>query len=489
MRQLIINLDDKIKTLFVVDNVIIDMHEFVRSVTVLDKLYSMISEHHVNQVIFITHNILSMCMYENVCIAFDEELANGTYLSVMNYDDTKKLVEICHNAGVYNVQFVDTLGYYVECGKKGVAYVDKSNGIYRALSVNGCLSAYSTYVGSSPDEWVSTFVKDNNLSSVVKCEEFLDTDYLMVFLNGALLAENESLLKDLSLFGFSILCDDKYKYDSSVLERDTKAIMAAEDVVMDEPSGDMLDDVEAENKVRPQRSRRNKNPVRTDRHAKAFRVQNSGKSSVRERIPETVPDDLEDKVNSSVKTSLQKNATGKTNSQKNTAVKDTRSSRLSGLLSTVVLGLGLCGIFFTIYLMMFACPKLDAELNKAQMLYDSGSARVSDLQSQIQLYQNCNGLMSIELLPIDEVAKSTMPAGSTLLSVNSDSMSGSSAKIRFLKEENAIKYSEELKSAGYMATMEPITIEVPESEDSQEIENSPSLESRYVVTIYLGKLE
>lgn len=228
MRTLIVDLDDMVKTALIEDDAILFLHEQSFTLRVLDAIATMIKGFSPQKVKFITHDVITQCMYRSSCIAFEA----GKYVGEINSADVQKLLELCDYCGLNSdtdVSFIDIAGYVASVGKPGVCYVERFQGTCRMMSVgDGDVMDYFVSSETAFEEALEKFTHNNNLKVVEYLEKLTDYDNLMCFDNASVILDAEQVAHWVSIFAYAYLGSQQYEYDGSVLQRAVTNILNSE---------------------------------------------------------------------------------------------------------------------------------------------------------------------------------------------------------------------------------------------------------------------
>lgn len=212
MRHLVIDLDTKVRLLLLDDDTILDVHSVEFTNTVTSILISVIEHFMPEKVTYITHNILSQCLYNNSIIAFEIGSGSEKYASLINASDVDVCMNICMRAGITNVSFIDKLGYYMGFAQSDTCFVEKYTGIYRLIYIDGDNVIYSICTPDVYEETLKRF-KNQTGATIVKNEsELTDVKDLMYFTNSAMCLDDDEVVHDLAIFAYACLHVGKFRY-------------------------------------------------------------------------------------------------------------------------------------------------------------------------------------------------------------------------------------------------------------------------------------
>lgn len=248
MVHFLIDLDDTVKTLLLCDDTIIELREFNYTVDLLDRLYVQLSKYNVRKLSVITHGVISSCLYENGCVAYQVVVGGETLLCSINEEDLAVIKALVERCNISDVTFYDKLGYYLAIGRKGVCYVDRHNGMQTLIKVdNANLVKVSVCTENSLQNKLDSFCAENNLQSVCYGDDLTDEDNLMYFANATMVLEDKVTVHDLSVFAYACLelCPS-VSFNFDILKRTTKQILSVEAEVTTQPQEEILqiDDLE-----------------------------------------------------------------------------------------------------------------------------------------------------------------------------------------------------------------------------------------------------
>ena len=212
MKHLLIDFDNKLKLLLLDDTVILDIHSIEYTNTAAMIIDSAVKKFMPDKVTFITHNILSQCLYKKSVVAFEIGTGTDRYVSLINEHDFKVCSDICHKYGITDVSFVDKLGYYALNARADVCFVEKYTGVYRMFYKQGNKVTYQICTPDVYEETLQRFKTTTGALTAVNEDEMTDTEDLMYFLNSTMCLDDPEVVHDLAVFAYACMPPKEYTY-------------------------------------------------------------------------------------------------------------------------------------------------------------------------------------------------------------------------------------------------------------------------------------
>ena len=228
MIHFVIDLDDRIKTLLLKDDTIIELREADYINDTLSILKAQLSDYNVDKVTVITHNFVSACIYSNSCVAFEADFNDQINVSSVNLQDMQVIKALTDECNIHDVRFVDKIGYFYSMGNRDTCYVDQQAGMYRLICVQDGLRDYMMCSQTILDQRLKDFCEKNNLQRVVYEKDLTDVDNLMFFTNASMVLDDPVTVHDLSVFAYACMDADlgSCSYGFEVMENSTDAIVS-----------------------------------------------------------------------------------------------------------------------------------------------------------------------------------------------------------------------------------------------------------------------
>lgn len=434
MIHFLIDLDNTVKTLLLKDDAILDFREISYSNDLLDKLYSQITFLGVEKVTVITHNILSSCLYQNGCIAFEVPHGSSVLLSTVNQIDIEQIMNLCQKAEIKDLKFTDFLGYVDSLHKKNVCYVEKYDGMFRLVSVGNNSINFSICSESGYDERLAAFNNANNLESVMMVSDLTCIDNLMFFTNSVMVMDEDdsNLIHALSVFAWACMETGIYCYDSTVLKNSTVNILNS--IVPEQASKqDISEDVDISWQFEAEMNDNEKE------------YENEKVTSHNKNIKSF------DKEEKSVK-------------------KEVKKHKILNTVSVLILLLGLSllvltGVLFVLY-------KYNVlQLDKLQQDLGSASSNLITSDSILTAYQNClNAGGNEAILMYDNLIQTIHDADGVLHSITLSSECVE-VSVSFIKKDSASSFITICQNAGYTVDGD-LTIMEDTTEATNNMENN-----------------
>lgn len=229
MIHFVIDLDDRIKTLLLKDDTIIELREADYLNDTLNILKAQLTGYSVDKVTVITHNFVSACIYNDSCVAFEADFNDQINVSSFNLQDMRVIKALTDECGIHDVRFVDKIGYFYSMGNRDTCYVDQQAGMYRLICVQDGLHDYMICSQTILDQRLKDFCEKNNLQKVVYERDLTDVDNLMFFTNASMVLDDPVTVHDLSVFAYACMEADlgSCSYGFEVMENSTDAIISA----------------------------------------------------------------------------------------------------------------------------------------------------------------------------------------------------------------------------------------------------------------------
>ena len=300
MKHLLIDFDNKLKLLLLDDTVILDIHSIEYTDTAAMIIDSVVKKFMPDKVTFITHNILSQCLYKKSVVAFEIGTGTDRYVSLINEHDFKVCSDICHKYGIADVSFVDKLGYYALSARADVCFVEKYTGVYRMFYKQGNKVTYQICTPDVYEETLQRFKTTTGALTVVNEDEMTDTEDLMYFLNSTMCLDDPEVVHDLVVFAYACMPPKEYTYTVQTDNELADSIVESKKNVKSTKNSDKsreLDVIQVEHKDNVKQEFNNGESLKKEQHSrvqpKKIKEKELKEKKVKEKkVKETVKDNV-----------------------------------------------------------------------------------------------------------------------------------------------------------------------------------------------------
>lgn len=444
MRHLLVDLDNQLKTLLLEDNVILDFHKIPFDKNAFGKVNKMIEGFNPTKLTFITHNVLSTCLYKDACVAFSLDGVEGEVLSLISSEDVSALLRIAGKNGLDDVSLVDKAGYYASFQNNEVCYVEKYLGLYRLYCFDATGVKYCICTEATLEEQQKKFMEKNSLTTVQKTEELSDVGNLMYFMNSVMLLDDDAMVQDLSVFAYACMENGVYRYSFDVRERSTENIACAE--FRDVPCAEVSSEAP--------------NPGIDDSVPSVDDLTILDLAEDDESVEDTKP---KHKAKRQVKQQQQQRTV-------NEVVKGARDNSARKAISNVVFALGVVGVLLTGATYLYNTQYGSKEVQNANKQLEANQSMVNSISNTLSIYNKLLAAKENAAIGMYASVSSSITENKGVLLNLEGTAESSSMSVKFEDEDNCDAFVEACSAAGFTTSKEKI-------EDSSATENEPEKES------------